>query len=214
MRAEEKERKKERKENQEIEKKKSSKELFDLLQKSSSLHSLVSIKRAFEVRRVDGVHFSVFGFFRRRRLSKPGSLCGCTVNTFLFWRGGREVASEFGVCSVAAFYCWNVDGCRSIAVEKETESIMTKSGRREAVWRTCVHGNIPPKKLSIWLRVSDKETASLIFPSFLDPYSVSFLPPITSLRHTATEKVVQMRDEERGNIAHLPSIYCVLHSPV
>ncbi|KAJ4919904.1 hypothetical protein JOQ06_024713, partial [Pogonophryne albipinna] len=39
--------------------------------------------------------------------------------------GGREVASELGVCSVAAFYCWNVDGCRTVAVEKETESIVT-----------------------------------------------------------------------------------------
>lgn len=116
-------------------------------------------------------------------------------DSFCFW-GGREVASEFGVCRVAAALCGDVDGCRH---GKNRRNLGKETGkhREEVRWRVeeeadrmwrggmgrgerrqhCMK-NLPPpptikKKLSVVLHISE-ETQTTATP--ISPRSPATLP--------------------------------------
>lgn len=134
--------------NQEMEKKSSR---VALLQKSSSLHSLVSIKRAYTTS--GGRTLSAFSGEDVR----PGSVCSSTRMDILQKKKEKTV---FSVCSVLRegsrirvwslpgrcgffFFCTNVEATKTrIESGKETESIMTKLGgewrKRQSMERVCV----------------------------------------------------------------------------
>lgn len=100
--------------NQKMEK--SSTKLFVLLLNLSSLRSLASVKRAIDIQRVEGRHFSYSAFSGGDisqtwiRMEQHRSGYTAKEERKYFW--GRNGASEFGVCWVAVVFCRNIDGCR------------------------------------------------------------------------------------------------------
>ncbi|KAL7381739.1 hypothetical protein ABVT39_010444 [Epinephelus coioides] len=155
MRAEEKEGERKGKENQETEK--SSTELFALLQKSSSLHSLVSIKRAFDMRRVEDGHFRYSAFSEedasqtwiRLQQLRDGFTAReerKTVCFFLlcFWEESRlRVWSLPGRCGFFAETLMDADA-KSRVWERDRKHHDEVRWRVEKeahrVWRECVYG--------------------------------------------------------------------------